>query len=143
MANSDEDTELSDRLFAHAKGLVNQGILPFPATTLELENIACADKVSISVLTEDGKIAMSACEAKGCFICKVSASIVTTQIKGLRVEEALSELKSFRDTFVRGAGEIQESELSLLLQFKNYPVRTKCVLLAFDVAERLLGEGGS
>ena len=75
---------------------LNYGELDPHDFSYEEDNPLCGDVVRIDVrLTDDGRIAEAAWSGDGCAISQASASLVTEEIKGMRLDEVKKLDKDF------------------------------------------------
>jgi len=107
------------------------------AATHESEgyNPLCGDKIHLYLLVRDDKIEDIGFEGSGCAISKASASVMTTEVKGKRVEEAKALFEKFKRLLMGENGNQPDlAELGRLAVFsgvRDYPVRIKCAALAW------------
>ncbi len=114
-------------------------------------NPVCGDQLTVGVKLDGDKIAGIAVEGVGCSISQAAASVMTEQVIGHTVPEALEASEAFRRLMHgEGEGEPDEEVLGDGVAFAGvakYPVRIKCALLGWmalkDAAARALaGQGG-
>src|SRR5512133_2836083 len=60
-------------------------------------NRLCGDKLHVSLKVQDGRIVDVAFQGSGCAISTASASMMTDELRGKTVEEALQLFKLFHD----------------------------------------------
>ena len=104
-------------------------------------NPSCGDEVELFLKVKDDKIEAVNFEGVGCSICLASASMLTSILRGKTVEEA----KAFREEFKKWLmvrdpepAAVDLEELEALGGVRNYPVRIKCALLAWETFEGAL-----
>jgi nitrogen fixation NifU-like protein len=88
-------------------------------------------------LVKDGVLADVSFEGQGCSISQASASMLTDQLKGKRLEDAEQTVLKFRG-MMSGKDDPSEDELGDLVALKGvvkYPVRIKCAVLAWDTLQ--------
>ena len=127
-------------LFDLVKGASFSGELEPPATSLTLSNPVCGDEVTFFVLENSaGKIEKISYKTKGCFICKATAAALSKLSNQAPKEEVHKLLEKFRHEFVSGDPESSGNlEFQVLFKLRNYPTRTKCVLMPFEALANLL-----
>src|SRR3954469_23158503 len=76
-------------LLEHGKRPHNEG--PLHAATHEASayNPLCGDRVTLRFRVQSGRIEEVHFEARGCMICRASASLLTDSVSGRSVEHAL------------------------------------------------------
>jgi nitrogen fixation NifU-like protein len=117
-------------------------------------NPVCGDELTLGLRLEGDRVADVAVLGSGCSISQASASVMTEQVLGHSVAEALEASEAFRQ-LMHGEGadqpELDEERLGDGVAFAGvakYPVRVKCALLGWmafkDAAARALGgqDGG-
>lgn len=96
-------------------------------------NPVCGDHISLSVQVADGRVEDIAFQGQSCAICKASASLMTTSVKGKTVAEAETLIQEFRD-MATGKLDIQTQQhhlgrLSVFAGVSDLPSRVKCAIL--------------
>jgi nitrogen fixation NifU-like protein len=110
-------------------------------------NPVCGDELTVGLRLDGDRVAAVAVEGKGCSISQAAASVMTEQVLGRPVGEALDQAEAFR-RMMRGEGDPDEELLGDGIAFQGvarYPVRVKCALLgwmAFKDAAARAGTGG-
>ena len=109
---------------------------PFGAQVYHV-NPTCGDEVTLRVaLSEDGeRVEDISYEGQGCSISQASSSVLTDQVIGQNVDQALGTVAAFTEMVSsRGAVEGDEEVLGDGVAFAGvakYPARVKCALLAW------------
>jgi len=108
-------------------------------------NPLCGDKVSVYLQLDAERIADIAFEATGCAICLASASLMTSQLAGRSLPEALSDVAQFRTRFAPGApaSEDPADPLGALATVRDYPSRIRCATLAWETLSAALAGGNA
>ncbi|HOJ18093.1 MAG: SUF system NifU family Fe-S cluster assembly protein [Ignavibacteriales bacterium] len=106
-------------------------------------NPLCGDHIDIYVLVdENNMIKEVSFQGSGCAISKSSASLMTTIVKGKKIEEAEEIFDKFQK-LVTGV-EISEAEmeqlgkLAIFQGVKEFPARVKCASLAWHTLNAAL-----
>lgn len=99
-------------------------------------NPTCGDEVTLRVhVTEDGLVGDVSYDGQGCSISQAATSVLTDQVIGSTVEEALATVDSFAEMVgSRGTIEGDEDVLGDGIAFagvSKYPARVKCALLGW------------
>jgi nitrogen fixation NifU-like protein len=99
------------------------------------DNPMCGDYYELFLRMDGDVISEVSFQGAGCAISKSSASILTTQIRGMRREEVFELMGKFYQ-LVRGeqSPEELEEDLGELVAFAGitaFPTRIKCVVLAW------------
>lgn len=92
----------------------NFGILENATHKHTETNASCGDEFTMQFIIEDGKIKDVKFYGSGCVMSTVSASLLTSKIKGMEMEEAKN---------------LSRDDVLDLLKIKVNPGRIKCVLL--------------
>lgn len=77
----------SDLLLDHFRNPRNVGVLPPPAVTVDVENMACGDHLRLSALVRDGRIVEVAYQVKGCTASIAAGSVLTEWLRGRSLGE--------------------------------------------------------
>ncbi|MGH8751893.1 MAG: Fe-S cluster assembly sulfur transfer protein SufU [Burkholderiales bacterium] len=116
----------------HNKKPRNFGALDNASHRAEGLNPLCGDHIFVALRLENEKIAAIAFNGEGCAICKASASMMTTNVKGKSVQEAETLVQEFRDMATGKLDSQQPNHLGRLSVFggvKDLPSRVKCAIL--------------
>lgn len=121
----------------HYKHPQNRGLRePFGAEVFHV-NPVCGDEVTLRVaLSDDGRrVADVSYDGQGCSISQASTSVLTEQVIGRSVPEALETVAAFTEMVSsRGTVEGDEEVLGDGVAFAGvakYPARVKCALLGW------------
>lgn len=120
----------------HYKHPHNRGLRePFGAEVHHV-NPTCGDEVTLRVhIGDDGDVADVSYDGQGCSISQASISVLTEQVIGLPVGEALGVVDSFAEMIgSRGTVEGDEEVIGDGIAFAGvakYPARVKCALLGW------------
>ncbi|MBJ8345377.1 Fe-S cluster assembly sulfur transfer protein SufU [Antrihabitans sp. YC2-6] len=114
----------------HARGLRE----PFGAEVHHV-NPTCGDEVTLRVQIVDDKVTDVSYDGQGCSISQASTSVLTDQVIGLQLEEALRVVDAFNEMISsRGTVEGDEDVIGDGIAFagvSKYPARVKCALLGW------------
>jgi nitrogen fixation NifU-like protein len=96
-------------------------------------NPLCGDRIWLTLEVKGERLEDIAFEGQSCAICKASASMMTTSVKGKSVAEAEQLIREFRD-MATGKLDVarQDNHLGRLAVFagvKDLPSRVKCAIL--------------
>lgn len=116
----------------------HKGHLDEASHRLEGVNPSCGDSVELDLLIRDGRVAEVGFVGQGCSISMASASMLAESVKG----KTLQEVRTLADAFKARQltkGSIPDlpdgldiGELEALDGVRQYPVRIKCALLAWN-----------
>lgn len=138
---SDFSDLYQDLILDHQKNPRNFGSLPDANHHADGFNPLCGDKISLDMKLDDqGVIQDIHFKGSGCAISKASASMMTTVLKGKKVEEAEHLFHEFHD-MVMGKIDKAPEDLGKLKVFegvKEYPARVKCASLAWHTMDAAL-----
>jgi nitrogen fixation NifU-like protein len=117
----------------HNKKPRNFGKLADASHYAEGLNPLCGDHIWVTLRISDDTIEGIAFEGESCAICKASATMMTGNVKGKRVEEAETLVREFRDM---ATGKLDTAtqpnhlgRLSVFAGVKDLPSRVKCAIL--------------
>ncbi|MDQ3991089.1 MAG: SUF system NifU family Fe-S cluster assembly protein [Actinomycetota bacterium] len=128
----------------HYKSPRNKTAMDGATVTCHRNNPLCGDEISIHARLENGTIADIAFEGQGCSISQASASMLTEAVKGATVADAGGVAADFRG-MMEGRVDPDEDRFGDLIALHGvarYPVRIKCAVLAWDVLQEAIGDGG-
>ena len=117
----------------HNKKPRNFGALENASHKAEGLNPLCGDHIFLALRVENQRVEAIAFNGEGCAICKASASMMTTNVKGKSVQEAETLAQEFRD-MATGKLDTQREpnhlgRLSVFGGVKDLPSRVKCAIL--------------
>ncbi|HTT37829.1 MAG TPA: SUF system NifU family Fe-S cluster assembly protein [Burkholderiales bacterium] len=95
-------------------------------------NPLCGDHIWVTLRIGDGIIEGIAFEGESCAICKASASMMTTNVRGKTIEQAEQLIREFREMATGRLEAGQPHHLGRLTVFagvKDLPARVKCAVL--------------
>ena len=106
-------------------------------------NPLCGDHIWVTLKLADGKLEQVGFEGQSCAICKASASMMSTNVKGKTVAEIEQLVDEFRD-MATGRLDVasQPNHLGRLAVFagvKDLPSRVKCAILPWHTLHAALG----
>lgn len=130
----------------HYKNPRHKGLRePFEAEVHHV-NPSCGDELTLRVhLSSDGKLVEDVSyDAQGCSISQASTSVMTEEIVGLPVEEAMEKLHSFEEMITsRGTKQGDAEVIGDGIAFggvSKFPARVKCALLGWKAFEAATSE---
>lgn len=127
-------------IMAHARQPHNSYEMTDACYTGKGINPLCGDQVNLFLKLKDNLIEEVSAVARGCAICKASASLMTDALRGKTIEQA-TILKQNLLAALKGQQDIEStSELSPLNGIKKFPVRIKCATLAWYAVEAAINE---
>ncbi len=111
--------------------------------TAEGHNPLCGDEVTVYLHLKNGKIEDVSFTGEGCAISKASASLMTTVVKGLTIEELDQQTAEVRALLTGDPQEENPSladlgDLAALSGVRRFPVRIKCATLPWHALEAAL-----
>ncbi len=128
----------------HNKNPKNFKLLEEPTHQSEGYNPLCGDKVNLAMKVQENTIQDIGFQGSGCAISKASASVMTSALKGLKIDEAAALAAEF-EKMVKSDIDSEEdySEFGKLAAFagvREFPVRVKCATLAWHTMKSALGQ---
>lgn len=125
-----QDVILDHYKHPHHRGLRE----PFGAEVYHV-NPTCGDEVTLRVAVEDNTITDVSYDGQGCSISQAATSVLTDQVIGLTVDEALKTVAAFNEMISsRGTIDGDEDVIGDGIAFagvSRYPARVKCALLGW------------
>jgi nitrogen fixation NifU-like protein len=121
----------------HYRNPRNKRPLPDADIDLAHNNPLCGDEISVRVKLADGVVQEAAFEGQGCSISQASASMLTEEVKGRKIDDVEELILSFRG-MMSGKETPDDDALGDLVALKGvvkYPVRIKCAVLAWDTLQ--------
>lgn len=116
----------------------NYGELSDASHHAEGVNPLCGDHIHLALDIQDDTIARIAFQGESCAICKASASMMTTAVKGKHTDEAKTLIHEFVD-MATGRVVAQDSpHIGRLAVFSNIsalPMRVKCAILPWHTLQ--------
>jgi nitrogen fixation NifU-like protein len=127
----------------HSKRPRNFGELPPPAVKGEGYNPSCGDEIAVFVSeSPTGTIGQIRFTGQACAICMASTSLMTTQVKGKTIAEALGLKRVFIDFLTKESSPSDGlGNLQALGGVKKFPQRLKCATLGWHALEGALKNG--
>jgi nitrogen fixation NifU-like protein len=107
---------------------------------IEANNPLCGDEIDLSLRLRDGAVEAIGFQGRGCSISQASASMLCDSVEGMRVAEAATLARGFRDVMQGEAKPGELGDLEALLGVRAYPVRVKCATLAWHALLQALDE---
>jgi nitrogen fixation NifU-like protein len=128
----------------HYRNPRNRGRMDEPTVQVNGHNPLCGDKLELSLRVQDGRVIDSKIQAHGCSISQASASMMTEAIQGQPLDEVERVISLFKGMLLQNgpkqAWPESMEELKSLEGVRQYPVRIKCALLAWNALLQALGE---
>jgi len=121
----------------HYKSPKNRGEVENPDIRAAGKNPLCGDELELTVLLDDDTIKEIKFDGHGCSISQASASMLTEQVKGKRLNEAVDLVEIVKGMF-KGEVDVDFDELGdleALQGIRSYPVRIKCATLAWNALQ--------
>lgn len=98
-------------------------------------NPLCGDRINIYLDVEDGIIKDISFQGSGCAISKASASLMSSILKGKKLDEAKKIFEEFHDLVTGKSEENADFEkigkLAVFAGVREFPARVKCASLAW------------
>lgn len=122
----------------HNKSPRNYGSITNPSCSAKGHNPLCGDELYFTVTLDGNNITDIKFSGKGCAICMASASILTTQVIDISINEALELFKKVKDMLTSGDKSDSLGKLEILANVSQYPARVKCASLAWHTLHAAL-----
>ncbi|MDH5717613.1 MAG: SUF system NifU family Fe-S cluster assembly protein [Spirochaetia bacterium] len=106
------------------------------------ENPLCGDSIDLYFIFDNDIIKDIKFEGNGCSISQASVSMMTEAIKGKPIKEIKAIIELFKEMMLEDKinpfkDNFDLEDLGALEGVKNYPVRIKCALLAWNTLSEL------
>lgn len=122
------DSLYAEDILDHYKHPRNFGHLEHPDIHVEASNPLCGDRLAMDLLVKDGVVEDVAFSGQGCAISQASASMLTEEILGKKVDDL--------------AGTTRDDILDMLGVEVSY-ARMKCATLSLGLLRLALAEAGT
>ena len=122
----------------HNKNPRNYSKLENASHSADGHNPLCGDVITVSLIKRDGIIEDITFMGSGCAISKASASIMTSTLKGMKIEDAEVLFDNFHTLATTGESPGDMGKLSVLAGVHKYPARVKCATLAWHTFQGAL-----
>ncbi len=133
-------------ILEHYKRPRNKGELEDADVEMHLMNTSCGDEVRLQLKLVDGIIRDTRFQGNGCSISQASVSMMSAQLQGKTIPEAIELAQRFTDMMhgdPTAAREKRMGDLRALAGVSQYPVRVKCALLGWDALLQALKKVGA
>lgn len=127
----------------HNKKPRNFGKLEGATHRAEGLNPLCGDHIWLAIKLNAHSIEAIAFEGQSCAICKASASIMTTTVKGKSITEADALVDNFRGMVTGTVDGATLGRLAVFAGVKDLPSRVKCAVLPWHTLHAALHERSS
>ncbi len=119
----------------------NYGTLDHPSHHAVGHNPLCGDRLDIALLVENDQINHIAFHGESCAICKASASMMTTAVKGKTRSDAETLIHEFRE-LATGKLDLNHphhlGRLTVFSGIRDLPTRVKCAILPWHTLHAAL-----
>ena len=128
------DTEIyQEVILQHSRRPKNFGPLEDATHRADGRNASCGDELQVQLILEDSTIREIKFTASACAICTASASLMTSEVKGLPEPQALGIAADFRKMVTEGIlPEGLSERLQILGGVHQFPQRVKCATLPWE-----------
>jgi nitrogen fixation NifU-like protein len=116
----------------HGRHPRNHRVMTDPTVQAEGVNPLCGDEVELFVKIAGQRIVELSFVGAGCAISQASASLLTEAVAGKTVAEAKAMVTALQAVMTSDVAADQElGSLAALVPVREYPMRVKCVTLAW------------
>lgn len=139
---SDSASLYQEVILDHNRKPRNYGVVANASHHAEGHNPLCGDHISLTLRLDEGNtISSIAFEGESCAICKASASMMTTAVKGKARTEAEAMIQEFRE-LVTGKLNPEDARstgrLKVFSGIRSLPSRVKCAVLPWHTLQAAL-----
>lgn len=139
---SDLDDLYQEVIMDHSRKPRNFRVMENPTRKIEGYNPLCGDRFTIYLQTDGEFVRDISFQGAGCAISKASASMMTRELKGKKIQDTEIIFEKFRRMLSREAGtEFKSEGLGKLEAFAGvceFPARVKCATLAWHTMHAAL-----
>lgn len=138
---SDLNELYQELILDHARHPHHFGELPYASHSARGINPICSDEISLSLLIENAKVVDVKFKGEGCALSMASASIMSLLINGKSYEEIEKLFNDFQSLLtLASSGVSLPTELQAFSNVSQYPMRVKCVILAWHTLKAALNK---
>jgi nitrogen fixation NifU-like protein len=122
----------------HNKKPRNYGTLEHPSHHAEGHNPLCGDHLSVALQLQNETIDQIAFHGDSCAICKASASMMTSAVKGKTRAQAQALTQEFLAMATGKLDQSQPNQIGRLAVFagvRDLPTRVKCAILPWHTLQ--------
>lgn len=142
------DNELyQEMILDHYKNPRNRHEIENASNEAEGQNPLCGDELKVQLILKDGIISDIAFSGMGCAISQASASMMTENLKGKKIDDALVVYEKVHNMLTgkdSGKKNIEDNiaigKLKVLEGVAEFPTRIKCASLAWHTMKAALQE---
>lgn len=142
-SDSNSESHDSNIILEHYRSRQHFAELPEPRLWGGQVNHACGDELTLYLRLSDSppRIEEISYTGRGCSICIASADILCQELRNMEAGAA----RAIAESFVRyisdedGLSEEFPGHIPALLSLRDYPIRRKCALMAWQILLELLG----
>lgn len=140
MSYSDNEILFRQIIMDHYQYPKNKGLVDEAGyVRVHLKNPSCGDDLVLQVKLAGTIIEDIRFEGTGCAICCASASMLTSNVKGIETMDALAFLRAFSDMMLgKNINETVLGDAIALQGTAKLPPRIKCATLSHKALERVL-----
>jgi nitrogen fixation NifU-like protein len=124
----------------------NWGVLLDATHRAEGHNPLCGDRLTLTLTLRDGAVDAINFQGESCAICKASASMMTTTVKGKSRDDAERLVQEFRDLAtgkLHAASPHHLGGLRVFAGMRDLPTRVKCAILPWHTLHAALNAQAS
>ena len=146
MEMADSKQLYQEVILDHNKKPRNWGVLADATHKAEGHNPLCGDHLTLTLKLRDKTVDAIHFEGESCAICKASASMMTTAVKGKSASDAEQMIREFRDMATGQLDAQAPNHLGRLTVFagvRDLPTRVKCAILPWHTLHAALNSEAS
>lgn len=123
----------------------NFGRLAHPTHEAHGYNPLCGDEIHLTLEVQESTVKDIKFEGKSCAICRASASVMTTVVKGQPLEEVDKLYQGFHELLTQeeapafmSLAPLMRDKLGAFASVRNFPMRVKCATLPWHTLHTAL-----
>jgi nitrogen fixation NifU-like protein len=128
-------------ILEHYRNPRNKSELDEKSIEIHMANPVCGDEIRLQLRIENDRIAEARFVGQGCSISQAAVSMMTTLLKGRKLDDADALAKRFTQMMHGDEDAAKDKalgDLRALQGVSKFPVRIKCALLGFDALQEAL-----
>jgi nitrogen fixation NifU-like protein len=131
-SNSDLRELYQEVIFDHNRNPRNFHAMDDASHVADGHNPLCGDQLTVYARVEDGIVQDVSFIGHGCAISTASASLMTEEVKGMKLEEVEALFKDMHAMLTEAHPETRDfGKLEVLSGVREFPARVKCATLAW------------
>lgn len=138
----DKNELYQEVLLQYSKRPKNFGPMEHSTHHADGHNALCGDEITLALKIKEGKVTDAKFTGNACAICTASASLMTSEVKGLSLEAIEKMASGFREMARTGSGDGLPPKIKILDRVHLFPQRVKCAVLPWETLVSAMEQKG-